>query len=262
MNARTIGRGTVLGLFLFLTLPIRARGERPLRGDAQEEAKLAEDLQGLVRKLREARAGFYQRHRTRLEQLEAARSPVRRLEIELGDLRAQDTRLDRSLAEARVSLEKLRQEEASDRRRAELGPELEKSIREGREFIDRGIPYRVSDRSGRLGAPGDGSLSDRLGRYWSFLQEEVRVARSGEALSMEVPLSGGRAKPSRVFRVGHLVMGFVTEDGLEAGLWNGSQWVPPSDPLEEKTIREAIDILDRRRTPTLLTLPVLRRGGP
>jgi hypothetical protein len=262
MIPRRLGRGTALGLVLFLTLSVGAHGERPFPDQAQEEAKLLEDLQGLVRKLREARAAFYQRHRTRLEQLEAVRSPVRRLEIELGDLRAQDTKLDRSLAEARASLEKLRQEEASDRRRAELGPELEKSSREGREFIDRGIPYRVSDRAQRLGAPGDGSLSDQLGRYWSFLQEEVRVARSGEALSMEVPLSGGRAKPARVFRVGHLVMGFVTEDGQEAGLWNGSQWVPASDPLGEKTVREAIDILDRRRTPMLLTLPVLRRGAP
>jgi len=263
MKTQTLVRGAAFGACLVLAVPIWAGGDRPpVSGGAQEEAKLADELQGLVRKLREERAAFYGRHRNRSEALDSVRTSARRLDTELAELRGRDLEADRNVAEVRSDIEKLRGEETADSLRASLGPIVEESIREGRDFIDRGIPYRSQDRSQRLGAPEDGTLSDKLSRYWSFLQEEIRVARSGEALSAELPLGGGRAKPARVFRVGHLVMGFVTEDGLEAGLWNGTQWVPASDPSQEKAIREAIDILDRRRAPALLSLPVLRRGTP
>jgi len=255
-------KAAALGLAVLLILPGIARGDRPLGGEAQEEGKLAEELQGLVRQLREERAAHYGRHRTRGEQLEAARSPVRRLELEVAELRARETEADRNLAEAKADLEKLQREGAADALRSQLLPELDKSIREGRDFISKGIPYRLGDRSERLGAPENGSLQEKLARYWSFLQEEARIARSGEALSAEIPLSSGRAKPARVFRVGHLVMGFVTEDGLDVGLWNGKEWVSAASGDEEKAIRQAVEILDRRRTPELLSLPVLRRGTP
>jgi hypothetical protein len=180
----------------------------------------------------------------------------------VAELRGREGEAERTLGELRSDLGKLRSEEAADVRRAALVPEVEKSMEEGREWIAKGIPYRVDDRSQRLGSPQDGSLSEKLARYWSFLQEEARIARSGEALSAEIPLAGGRAKPARIFRVGHLVMGYVTEDGQEAGLWNGTQWVPAANADEEKAIRQAVEILDRRRTPELLSLPVLRRGAP
>jgi hypothetical protein len=259
---RYAARGAAFGLAIFLTLPHTARGDRPLSGNSQEEAKLAEELQGLVRKLREERSSFYQRHRTRSDQIESSRSSIRRLESEVAELRGRESEADRNLAELRTDLEKLRSEEAAGGQGEKLMPALEKSIQEGREWIAKGIPYRIDDRSQRLGSPQDGSLSEKLGRYWSFLQEEARIARSGEALSSEIPLSGGRAKPARVFRVGHLVMGYVTEDGQEAGLWNGTQWSPAASPEQEGTIRQAVEILDRRHTPELLSLPVLRRGSP
>jgi hypothetical protein len=259
---RFFGRGAALGFALLLTLPDPARGERPLSGDPQEEGKLTEELETLVRKLREDRAAYYSRHRARKEQLDSARSAERRLEPELAELRSREGDLERTLAEAKADLEKLKKEREKDSLRLLLIPEVEKSIREGKDWIGQGIPYRVDDRLLRLGDPAGGTLQDKLSRYWSFLQEEVRIARSGEALSMEVPLTRGRAKPARVFRVGHLILGYVTEDGLEAGLWNGKEWASSSTVQEEKAVRQAVDILDRRRAPELLSLPVFRRGNP
>ncbi len=257
-----VARGAAAAAFLSLMLPIPARGERPPSGVTQDEAKLAEELDGLVHKLREERVAYSQRHRARVERLESARAPVRRLELELADLRTREAEADRNLAEARSEIEKLRREGAGDGLRSQLVPDVEQSIREGREFIEKGIPYRLEDRSQRLGTADNGTLQDKVARYWSFLQEEARIARSGEVLSMDVPLEGGRAKPARVFRVGHLVMGYVTEDGLEAGLWNGKTWAPAASPDQEKAVRQAVEILDRRRTPELLSLPVLRKGAP
>lgn len=254
--------GLATATFLLLLPPIQARGERALSGGTQDEAKLAEELEGLVHQLREERAAYYQRHRARGERLESARAPVRRLEQELADLRTRDAEADRTLAEARSDLEKLRRDEGADLLRSQLAPDVDQSLREGRDFVSKGIPYRREDRSERLGTPEQGTLQEKVARYWSFLQEEARVARSGEVLSTEVPVGAGRVKPARVFRVGHLVMGYVTEDGLEAGLWNGKEWAPAASADQEKAIRQAVEILDRRRTPELLNLPVLRRGAP
>ena len=105
-------------------------------------------------------------------------------------------------------------------------------------------------------------LSDQLGRFWSFLQEELRVARSGETYSAEVPIGGGKAKPARIFRVGHLALGYVTEDGEQSGLWDGAQWVAARSPEEEHALRDAVETLDRRRAPTLLPIPLLRKAAP
>jgi len=256
---RLASNGAAFGLLAFLTLPAAARGDRPLEEGSQEEPKPAEDLEGLLRKLREARQAFNTRHRSRLEELENVRGSTRRLEAELSDLRSRESEADRGLTEVRGDLAKLKAEEAADGLRASLGPDVDRFLREGRDSIDRGIPYRVQDRRQRLGASEEGALSDRMSRAWSFLQEEIRIARSGEALSEEIPLGGGRAKPARVFRVGHLVMGYVTEDGLEAGLWNGSQWTPTASPGQERSVREALDILERRRAPELIRLPLLKR---
>ena len=99
-------------------------------------------------------------------------------------------------------------------------------------------------------------------RYWAFLQEELRIARSGEAYTSQVPLDGGRIKPARLFRVGHLVQGFVTEDGLESGLETPAGWERAVDPETDRVVRAAIDILDRRRAPALLRVPIRPRSEP
>ena len=58
-----VARGAAAAAFLILMLPIPARGERPPSGVTQDEAKLAEELDGLVHKLREERVAHSQRHR-------------------------------------------------------------------------------------------------------------------------------------------------------------------------------------------------------
>lgn len=254
-----MSRFAVAGVVLALLL-----GAAPEHQDPAEsaDAKLQDELRATLKTLREERSAYYQRRRTRSEALDAARAPVKRLEVELSELRTRQQEADKNLGEVKTELEKLRKDEAGDASRAALPAALEKALREAKDFVDRGIPYRTADRGLRLGKPGEGSPADQLSRYWSFLQEEFRVARSGEAYSAEVPLDGGRAKPARIFRVGHLILGYVTEDGLHAGLWNGTQWVAPSSPEEEERIREAVETLDRRRSPSLLSLPVLRKVGP
>lgn len=257
MTKSLLLKGMALALAL---LAAGAGGQEPLSGG--DEAKLQDELRDVVRSLRETRTAYYGRQRARSEAIEAARAPLKRLETELSDLRDREREADRDLAEVRAELDKLKEKEASDAQRSAIASELEKLVTEAKDFVVRGIPYRVEDRTLRLGSSGGESLSGQFDRYWSFLQEELRIARSGEAFSAEVPLDAARTKPARLIRVGHLVLGYVSEDGQDAGLWNGSRWAPPAGPEDEKAIREAVEILDRRRAPELLSLPVLRRVGP
>lgn len=227
-----------------------------LATSAQEE-KLFDELQEALRMLRSERAEAYSRRRARAAEIEAARAPLRRLEGEIAELKAREAETGKGLEEARTELDQLRKAAAAEAETAALlAPELESSFAWFRAFVEKGIPYRRDDRLLRLGGPG--SPPDRVGRAWSFAQEELRIARSGEAWSAEVALPGGRAKPARLFRTGHLLLGYVTEDGLESGLWYGGAWTPDENPA----IRQAVEMLDRRRPPGLLLFPVERRAAP
>jgi hypothetical protein len=232
-----------------LLLPLQAAEAPP-----QDAAQAVDELQDVLRTLRDERAAAYGRRRARAAEIESARSPLRRLEGDLAELKAKEAEADRALAELRRELGELGAAAAADQAAENaLAPELEASAAFFRELVDQGLPYRQDERRARLGGPGP--VPDRLGRAWTFAQEELRIARSGEAWSADVPLPGGRAKPARIFRTGHLLAGFVTEDGAESGLWSAGAWTPREDPA----IRRAVDMIDRRLPPGLLRLPVERR---
>lgn len=217
-------------------------------------------LEDVLRQLREERAAWYQRQRSRQERLDGLRQTTRRLEAETAELKSREAEADKQLAEVGGELAGLRKEEEGGTARAgQLAPALDQAFAEGKTFVAEGLDYRRKDRLARLEAdPAVHSPGERLGRYWSFLQEELRIARSGEAYSASIPLDGGRVKPARIFRVGHLLQGYVTEDGLEAGYESAGAWKAAGTPARDQAARDAIEILDRRRAPSLLKLPVKR----
>ena len=214
----------------------------------------ADELQDVLRTLREERAAYYARQRARAASIEEARQPLRRLDAELAELRARQDDAGKHLLETRSDLERLSAElETLRAASAPLPSALDAFQNDALRFVQEGPDYRRADRLARLGSGGP--TADRLGRAWSFLQEELRLARSGETYSAEIPLGDGVRKPARVFRFGHLLQGYVTEDGLHAGLETPPGW-SPAPPDVEPALRAAVEMLDRRRAPGLLLLPV------
>lgn len=219
----------------------------------------ADELRDLLKKLREERAGYYQRQRSRTDEIDKARAAIRKLDADLADLKARETEADLGLADVRGDVDKLREEEkAYEASRDKVLPALAAFEKEAKAFVESGPPYRVQDRLLRLTGPGaTPAAPERLGRVWEFLQEELRVARSGEAFTADVPVDRDRVKPSRVVRVGHLFLAYVAEDGVESGLWiPGKGWTRAATPDQDRAIREALRMLDRHRAPGLLRLPV------
>ncbi|MBI3270902.1 MAG: DUF3450 family protein [Planctomycetes bacterium] len=235
----------------------------PLPGVVANPADPAAELQTVLAKLREARAAGYERQRARAAELERVRRPLRQLEGEIAELKAREADTDKELAAVREELAGLRREEvASDAAKAVAAPELDRAVARAAAFVAGGIPYRVEDRAQRLAGAADCTRpqADRFARYWAHLQEELRIARSGEAYTADVPLGAARVKPARLFRVGHLALGYLTEDGRESGLFLNGGWTPSRTTEAAERIRAAIEMLDRRRGPALLPLPFAVEG--
>jgi hypothetical protein len=232
-----------------------------LCGLAPQDPAPPDELADALRQLRELREGHYRRQRERSAAVEAARRPLRQLETETADLKAREGQVAKDLAEVRADLEKLRaRREELDGLEQALKGSLDGAVREGRAFVEAGPPFKREERLARAAAASSGSSAgESLSRHWAFLQDELRLARSGEAWTAEVPLPGGRRKPARCFRVGHLAAGYVTEDGAEAGRWDGRAWVPAATPEEAKALRAAVDTLDRLQAPALIPLKVPSR---
>ncbi|HXG63088.1 MAG TPA: DUF3450 family protein [Planctomycetota bacterium] len=217
------------------------------------------ELEKIVRALREERAAYYERRRARAARLEEARSAEKKLSAEIAEFRRREEEIDRESAGIRAEVEHLsREAEAVERARRTLEPGLERLRVRALSHVEAGLPYRREDRAARLrpAAPGEG-VSALLGRLAAHVEEEIRVARTGETWTAEVPVGEGRLRHARIFRVGHHAAGFVTEDGREAGLWLPAQgWTRDLSPEEREAVRRAVEILDRREAPGLVLLPV------
>lgn len=228
-------------------------------GPSEDLATLAKELETVLSRLREVRAASYARQRTRADEIERARLPLRYLEGEIATLKAQASEVDRELEAVRSETARLEAEEkASAAARAALEAALAPAVENARARADAAWPYRREDRAARLAPALDPArpISDRFAGYWAHILEELRIARSGETFNADVSVDANRVKPARLFRVGHLVLGFLTEDGLHSGLWKDGRWELSQDDEQKERIRAAIEILDRRRGPELLPLPI------
>ena len=79
---------------------------------------------------------------------------------------------------------------------------------------------------------------DATAQMWAFFEEEMRIARTGEVYTEEVPVPSGR-KHARVVRVGKMMLGFVSEDGVDVGVWvGGTGWTPGSKRPHNWAVRQ------------------------
>jgi hypothetical protein len=214
---------------------------------------LAQDeLRGVVQQLREERAAYYERHRAREEKIRQTRAAIAKLESRLIELRSREAHVERERLRLHTEVAQLRKDVESSRTlEANLKPMLEESIRKWRASVQSGVPCRQAERESRLRAAS-------LGHVWGFVQEELRMARSGETYTASIPLSKDQIVPARLFRVGHQVLGYMTEDGTRVGLWGPTGWRHDLSPEEQQAVRRAIETLDRRRAPEVIGLPVLK----
>jgi len=232
--------------------------------DANSQSKLREELWSLVRSLRQLRADYYEKQSRCAEKIAQFREVSQKLQVELEELRRRENQLDESIAQIQSDIEKLRVENVKNKStELSVAKKLDGFVVEQAEKIEKGIEYRKNDRLTRLKGVTSttqlqqkNSVGDVFGRIWSFSQEEMRIARSGESFTDLVELGENRLQYARLFRVGHQLLGYMTEKDEQMGIWiEGIGWKKATN-TEAKAVKAAVRILDRRDVLAYVQLPV------
>jgi predicted RNase H-like nuclease (RuvC/YqgF family) len=232
--------------------------------DSNSQSELTEELRTLVRSLRQLRSDYYEKQSQHADKIQQLRNTSEKLQAEAEELRSRESQIDKSLSEIQSDIEKLKNENKNDQSmELSVVKRLDEFVTTQAKEVEEGIPYRKNDRLARLKGntraeqtSEDQSVVDVLGRIWSFSQEELRIARSGETFTDQVELSKGRLQYARLFRVGHQILGYVTEQDDRAGIWmDGTGW-EKAEKTAAESVKEAIEILDRTNVPKYIQIPV------
>lgn len=274
-----ISLGGNCGLCLFLVLLIFAPCQTlliaampdPNQEDSPSlspEAKLLQEFHAVVQTLREERTAFYEKQRQIENHIEQRRNDLASLESQVAQLRADEQQVDQDLIRVEQDVKQLEIElHTNKENQARLQKNMDEWIRKELQAVDEGIPFRRKERRERLvpteqvtPEPESMNPADTLGRIWIFFQEEMRIARSGEIFTKQIDIGNNRVKYAQIFRVGHQLLGYLTEDGEQTGSWidhNGrKQWQHNLKKNDARTVQTAVEILDRRQKPKLISLPI------
>jgi len=237
---------------------------------AETPGAIQEELEQTLRQIRELRQGYYahrqaleDRIRARAEQAQSLHEKRDALKAEVGKLKARIQEVDSAALGFRGKGEG---HERLCKKTREL---LKPFIKEQREAIERGLPYRVEKRVGpllqlraELGG-GKTAVSGIVESAWLFTEGELREAAVGSAYTDQIHLPGDREKPARFCHLGYVFLGFVTEDGEQRGYatrrndaGDGPVWVLNGQDHSLLEVRDAVWVLDRRAPPRLLLLPI------
>jgi hypothetical protein len=238
----------------------------PRQPNRQKE--LSRQLENLISQLNQQRSAYYT-EKARLDaEKEKARENLKILKTEFDDLSKQEDESDRQLRKYEAEVEELKEQLVS---KESLDNVLLNQVKpfcaNQRAAIENGIPYKQQERVERLeaavgdaNAPDSVSASDKLGHIWNYAQEELLLARSSETYSARAKTDDESSPYARLFRVGQKILGYITEDGRHTAMWSslkdGKRWMPVTDKKQSAQIRSAVEILDRRQGPKLVTLPI------
>lgn len=254
------------------TLAASAVAEPNKPQETNRQRELSERLEELVRQLRQERSAYYVQKARHEARIEKARENRKILQDKLDDLRRQEAESDQQNQKYEAEVEDLTGQLGS---RASLENVLREQIQpflvSQRTAIGNGIPYKQQERMARLeaaradvNAPSRISAADQLGRVWNYAQEELRLARSSETYTARAKTEDESSPYARFFRVGQEILGYITEDGRQAAMWSSlprhRDWLFITDMKQSGQIRSAVEILDRRQGPKLVTLPIALRS--
>jgi len=265
--------GTVMLIVVCLAGGVRAGeagGAPPAAADA---SALQKELEAALVGLRELREGYYARKQASEERLAALGEQIESLTDERDALTEEQERLAADAKELKGNAERLGEAVEWYRTlRAGVRGAVEGFAKEQSDALAGGLPHRVPERRVLLSrlerdlASATVAVSTWVELAWLFAESELREAAEGAAYTSAVTLSYGRRKPARFFHLGQVLVGFVTEDGEEAGyaelaggVDGGFRWKTDASDALASELREAVRILDRREPPRLLLLPLFVR---
>ena len=204
-HSSNVVRGRILVLVAALLAAATSHAKPSAENLATELAKLRAEVDSLA-------------SRIELEK-EETRNTLRSLAAQKSQLEGDERRNALRVAELERALTKELEEHAREAAlTAELKPAVAALPAGIRTHIEQGIPFRVTDRLKGLEKlenriqSGELTPGTSLTRLWSFVEDELRMARDTGLFKQQVDL-GDRVVLSDVMRVGMMMLFFHTPDG-------------------------------------------------
>jgi hypothetical protein len=254
---------------------------KPVRSSIQPEqavSKVNEELIALQWKIRAARAKALEnrkaQHRTIRDLAGQHRAVARTLQV----LETETADLEKELTQKKTQLA------GEQKKLADLEEPTKKLLESMKEYLDKveahvesGMPWQKTERKRAiqqvrdlLGAE-DATPSAGLGAVGRIHQEEESLGRLVESGTVEVNL-GKEAVAVQAFHLGLLAVIFANEDATVIGFARAGETLEEGleatmgNPEAASGYMAAVDILRRRRTPSIIdlylpSLPVREEGG-
>jgi len=262
------------GIVVSCLLAHQAIAASPSTTETGNQTDPLDTLQDLVSRLRTQRQDYYQRKARDDAEIQEAQENVRLLQPQVTELRRQEADLNEEIRKYQAELQTLAiQATQRTHVRRVIASKTESFAAQQENEIAKGIPYKQNERIARLRAGSADvnevaplSAAEQLGHLWSYAQEELRLAGSSETYSDRAAVEGDLTPYARYFRVGQLMLGYVTEDGRSTALWlprfSGGMWQPVLDSGQATQVHDAVEILDRRQAPGFVSLPITTGPSP
>jgi hypothetical protein len=245
--------------------------------DTQKE--LTEKLEGLIEQLRQERADYYIYKAQNETEIQKARENHKVLQDELNELRLREAEYDQEILKYKEEVEDINKKLiAKTALENILHEQVQPFLINQKIIIENGIPYKQKERLARLEAaygrstqrlttgnsdtnePNRISAADYLENIWNYSLEELRIGRSSETYTLRAKTGDNALPYARYFRVGHLISGYVTEDGRQTAMWLSQRdkydFSVTKDRKQSEQIRKTVEILDHLQPPELVELAV------
>jgi hypothetical protein len=255
--------------------PAQGAGDRTVRTSRTASgpvAKANEELLALQEEIRKIRAGADETRRSQAERLKQLAQEKRMADRAIEHLGAQKAKKEKENTEKKA---KLASEESALAKLKEPSAAIVQSMRrfldEVEAMVDAGIPWKVEQRKTSI-AQARESVSGANPNPSAALAAAARIALEEEALarlveSSVVEIDTGKERLAvQAFHLGLLAVIFANEDGTVLGFAEAGRKLEDGldaargNPDAARGYLVAVDILRRRRTPSLvdLYLPSIR----
>ena len=228
--------------------------------EINKQRELTERLEELVEQLRLERSGYYTQKAQYDTQIKNARENHKILKEEVEELRLQENESDQQILKYKDEVKEIKKGlVAKTTLENVLQDNVQPFIQSQKKIIQEGIPYKQEERIECL-ETNSISTANQLENIWNYSLEELRIGRSSETYTARVKISDNVTPHARYFRVGQLILGFITEDGTQTAMWlsqfNENGFLITNDKKQSEQIRSAVEILDHHQPPEFIKLPV------
>lgn len=254
---------------LLMLMLISAVAVMPLSGAlAQSEGAGGVSLQGLQQNVTNSITQNQQAQGEIDRALERGASAMDELKSKKDDLRWTEYQITKYRQYIEGQKERIaeleRQKLAMNEIQRALEPYLDETYVQLAELIKNDLPFMQAERLARLENLHEDlndhrlSLADKTSRLLDVLRVETSYALTLNTENVVLELPNGPVNV-RLFSVGRIALYYQTDDGSQSGWFDktAGEWRAMS-AKEGKELTQALNIVDKRTVPALVTLPIGR----